>query len=332
MQFYGLSEGRMSDWHIYRECGVVIDMYKDDLNIRQYQLSDAAAIVEMINRDPFHLQKGITVDEFERYLDEPGAKSRENTFVAVRKNQIIGYISLSFVSHLSGRKVDSYSGIDVDWRRKGYGTRLIQFILEHLNQYARSEKQTIHFVLRVDSRTSGMLELALVHGMVKRHELLILRNCKIDQAQAVPLLKNYFFRSPTPQDAAIWASIYNDAFNGNKTIESVVHEFASVEFSPELNILAFTIEGEPAAFISSRMVAGVGQIPTIAVKPSFQRLGLGKALLLEILYRFKKAGANEVTLSVNTANHKAIGLYENNGFTQCATRGYYYKTISPSDN
>ncbi|WP_163952212.1 GNAT family N-acetyltransferase [Paenibacillus sp. SYP-B3998] len=307
-------------------------MYKDNLKIRQYQLSDTAFIVKMINRDPFNLQKGITVDEFERYLDKPDAKSRENTFVAVVDNQIIGYISLSFASHLTGRKVDSYSAVDVDWRRKGLGTLLIEFILQHLNQYAHSVNQTIHFVLRVDSRTPGMLELAHLHGMVKRHELLILRNSEIDQAQVVPLPTNFSFRSPTHTDATAWASVYNAAFNGNKTTDSVVHEFGSSEFRPDLSLLALTIEGEPVAFISSKMVGGVGQIPTIAVKPSYQRLGLGKALLLEGLYRFKKAGANEITLSVNTANDKAIDLYEKNGFIHSSSRSYYFKTISPSDS
>jgi ribosomal protein S18 acetylase RimI-like enzyme len=306
-------------------------MYNYDLKIRQYQLSDAEYITNIINRDPFNLQKGITANEFERYLDEPGAKIRVNTFVAIINNQIIGYISLCFVDTPTDIKVDSYSAVDVDWRRKGIGTILFQFIIKHLNQCASHENRMINFVHRVDSRIPGMLELALFHDMVKGHELWMLRNSELDSINVFPLLKFYSFSSPTFKDATAWASIYNDAFNGNKTTESVVHEFSSTEYNPDLYILVSNLEGEPVAYISSKLVGDVGQIPTIAVKQDFQNQGLGKALLTEALSRLKKAGANEVTLSVSTGNNIATKLYEKIGFTTYATRSYYYKKISPTE-
>ncbi|UKS29337.1 hypothetical protein LOZ80_10540 [Paenibacillus sp. HWE-109] len=62
-----------------------------NITIRKYDSSDAAPIVNLINQDEYNLQKGMTIQEFERYLDDPGARSRDHTFVAVSHEQIIGY-------------------------------------------------------------------------------------------------------------------------------------------------------------------------------------------------------------------------------------------------
>ncbi|NOU67766.1 GNAT family N-acetyltransferase [Paenibacillus sp. LMG 31461] len=305
-------------------------MYEQEVTIRPYQDSDAESIVAIINRDSLHLQNGMHIHEFERFLDEPGARTREHTFVANLHDQIVGYISLCFVETTNGRKVDSFSAVDIPWRRKGIGTILFQFILNHLNAVVSQEDRTIHFVLRVDSRTTGMLELARSHGMEKKHTLLLLRKDDLVHIRNCYVTPNYSFKSPTLQQADAWASIYNDAFQGKKTVESVVYELEGASHS-DLNILAFHPgEDEPVAFISSQLVGDRGDIATIAVKQDYQGRGIGHALLIENLLRLKNAGANEITLSVNSANLKAIRLYEKVGFTTYATRSYFFKQISPA--
>ncbi|WP_283214783.1 GNAT family N-acetyltransferase [Paenibacillus sp. HWE-109] len=125
--------------------------------------------------------------------------------------------------------------------------------------------------------------------------------------------------------------MYNDAFNGKKTTESVVHEFNSSDFNSKLYVLACNMKGEPVAFISAKLVGEVGQIPTLAVRRDAQSQGIGTYLLLEIIDRLQMAGAKEVILSVSSTNTKAINLYEKNGFTPYAKRSYYFKKISAND-
>jgi ribosomal protein S18 acetylase RimI-like enzyme len=305
-------------------------VYEQEVTIRPYQDSDAESIVAIINRDPMHLQNGMHIQEFERYLDEPGTRASEHTFVANLHDQIVGYISLCFTETTNGRKVDSYSAVDIHWRRKGIGTILFQYILNHLKAVVSQENQTIHFVFRVDSRTTGMLELAHAHDMEKKHTLLLLRKDDLENIRDCSVTPNYSFKSPTLQQADAWASIYNDAFQGKKTAENVAYELEGASHS-ELNILAFHPgEDEPVAFISSKLVGDRGDISTIAVKQDFQGKRIGTALLTENLLRLKRAGANEVTLSVNSANLKAIRLYEKAGFSTYATRSYFFKQICPA--
>lgn len=301
----------------------------DGLVIRPYRQSDAGAIAEMINRDPYNLQKGITPAEYDRYLDEPGERIRENTFAAFVQRQLIGYISLCFCANVDHMVVYSYSGVDVAWRRRGAGRMLFQFIIDHLNQVAKKEKRRIVFVHRVDSRIPGLMELAVQHQMVKRHESLMLRAALSAPVPIVPLT-GYTFRTPLTSDAEAWAAIYNDAFNVcSKTKDHIVHEFSSSDFNPDLYILASDEKGDAAAFISSIVVGETGKIPTIAVKRSRQGQGLGMALLAEALVRLYRSGAKEVTLSVAKDNDRAIQLYSKFGFAPYASRCNFIKEFSP---
>ncbi|MFC0390096.1 GNAT family N-acetyltransferase [Paenibacillus mendelii] len=297
--------------------------------IRLYQQSDAEAIAAMINQDPLNFQYGLTAQEFDRELDEPGERIRENTFVLLVHAQIIGYLSLCFSDSGDRIHVYCYAGVDQDWRRKGIGTRILQFIVQHLTNIAVSEERTIVFVHRADSRAAGLTELALQQDMIPGHELRILRNAQLDRIAADPL-PGYVLSSPKHSDAASWAAIYNDAFGGHKTADQVIHEFKRSDYNPDLYILATSIDGMPAAFVSSKLVGEMGKIPTLAVRPEHQGQGLGQALLAEVLTRLRKAGAIEVTLTVGIDNRKALHLYKKLGFGSYATRCNYYKEIRPS--
>jgi ribosomal protein S18 acetylase RimI-like enzyme len=296
---------------------------KNDLIIRRYQSSDADTIADMINRDEYNFQKGITAAEFDRYVDEPGERIRENTFVAILNSRMVGYVSLCFVKAPDKITVYSYSAVDVDWRRKGIGSILFEFIMEHLKICSEKEAVEIAFVHRVDSRVPGMLKLAKKHEMQKQHESSILRNTVLNQNTFFSLPQGFSFRSPTLMDASDWADIYNRAFNGNKTAENVIHEFKSSEFSSDLYILVLSPLGKPIGFISSVLSENQGRIPTIAVKPEFQGRGIGKALLSEALLRLKDQEAKQVTLSVDIKNEKAQKLYSKFGFSHWAKRSNY---------
>ncbi|MDF2717451.1 MAG: family N-acetyltransferase [Paenibacillus sp.] len=262
---------------------------KDELHIRRYEPADAGQIVEIIAKDPFNLQKGASAADFDRGLDEPGERIRENTFAALIGNVMVGYVSLCFVDAPDKYTVYSYSSVDVDWRRRGIGSVLFCFIMDHLKRSADKEGRRLEFVHRVDSRVPGMRELALRYGMNVRNEALIMRKGELQEAgffSPAPFPDGIYFRSPVLGDAADWAAVYNDAFYGSKTIESVVHEFQSSEFSPQFYILAHDAANKPAAFILS-------------------------------------VGVKEVTLSVDSGNEKAQRLYRQFGFTPWAKRSNF---------
>lgn len=63
----------------------------------------------------------------------------------------------------------------------------------------------------------------------------------------------------------------------------------------------------------------------IAIREEVWGLGLGNALLAEILECAQKAGFEQVELEVVSENHKAISLYEKFGFKKYGTRERGFK-------
>lgn len=80
-----------------------------------------------------------------------------------------------------------------------------------------------------------------------------------------------------------------------------------------------------------RVVGEQGDIQTIAVRPGSRRLGIGRAMLLELLAEAKRRRASEIFLEVRIDNPGAIALYESLGFQRLAVRPRYYPGATPAD-
>jgi len=72
------------------------------------------------------------------------------------------------------------------------------------------------------------------------------------------------------------------------------------------------------------VAAGEAELLNLCIHPAYWRQGLGRALLRHLLSLAQDAGAEDVFLEVRISNHRAIGLYEGEGFTRVGTRPDYY--------
>src|SRR5690606_3134894 len=198
---------------------------ESDLVFRLHKQTDTAKIVTMINRDPFHMLNGVTAESFEQDLDEPGERIRDNTFVAELGQITVGYFSLCFVDRSSYISVYCYGTVDVDWCRRGIGTAIFKFIFNRLQEISRQEDKTIHFIHRALTSIPGETSLGLHYGMQEHNCLEVLCLKDLKNLKVFNLPSEFQFRSPTLEDASSWVNIYNDAFGGNKTAESVIYEF-----------------------------------------------------------------------------------------------------------
>ncbi len=72
------------------------------------------------------------------------------------------------------------------------------------------------------------------------------------------------------------------------------------------------------------LLAGEAHIITVAIQPSWQRLGLGEQLLIHLLAVAKELAATVATLEVRRSNHAAIALYQKYGFAEVGCRRGYY--------
>lgn len=80
------------------------------------------------------------------------------------------------------------------------------------------------------------------------------------------------------------------------------------------------------AFVGMRMQAQEGHITNIAVKPSYQRQGIGTFLLRTMIKVAMRNHARQMTLEVRTDNEAAKSVYKKLGFKPNFVRKNYYLT------
>jgi ribosomal-protein-alanine N-acetyltransferase len=72
------------------------------------------------------------------------------------------------------------------------------------------------------------------------------------------------------------------------------------------------------------MIADDGHVATIAVDPAWQRRGIARCLLAELVRQAMALGANQLTLEVRVSNRGAQDLYRSFGFAPGGARKAYY--------
>jgi tRNA threonylcarbamoyladenosine biosynthesis protein TsaB len=81
----------------------------------------------------------------------------------------------------------------------------------------------------------------------------------------------------------------------------------------------------PAGFAVARDLGGEAEILTIGVLPRMRRLGIGRALLADIIAQAGRQGVDSVVLEVAADNEPARRLYASQGFAQVGRRPRYYR-------
>src|ERR1700741_2072057 len=111
-----------------------------------------------------------------------------------------------------------------------------------------------------------------------------------------------------------WAAYYGELQGANGDLMLVARASKSA-----------TLESAPiAGYIVARETAGELHINNFAVRPTFQRRGIGPTLLHRGLDEGRHRHANAAFLEVRSSNHTAQALYEKCGFRAIARRANYY--------
>lgn len=74
------------------------------------------------------------------------------------------------------------------------------------------------------------------------------------------------------------------------------------------------VQNQVAAFACLWLIADQAKVQNIAVHPAFQRRGLGRFLLLQMLALARELGALRAGLEVRSGNFAALSLYYSLGF------------------
>lgn len=84
-------------------------------------------------------------------------------------------------------------------------------------------------------------------------------------------------------------------------------------------------DGAPVGFLLTRALKDEAEILTFAVRPSFQKEGVGRCLLKQLIIFFNAVGCGRIFLEVAVDNEAAINLYRSEGFSIVGTRPNYYQ-------
>ena len=137
--------------------------------------------------------------------------------------------------------------------------------------------------------------------------------------------REYFVESLAPDDLEAVAAIHREDF---------ARPWSALEFAALLRqdtVFGFVTREigrggqSPVAFVLARLVAGEGEILTVAVAQSHRRLGLGWQLMDAVLRELHRNRADSLFLEVDEANEGAIALYRRFGFRQVGHRPGYYR-------
>jgi mycothiol synthase len=94
------------------------------------------------------------------------------------------------------------------------------------------------------------------------------------------------------------------------------------EFRPELSLLA-TATQQPVGFV----VCSDEWIVQVGTRPEWRGRGLGSALVIEALRRWRAAGGERMLLDVNANNPMARRVYERLGFEVIGRRARYVRAL-----
>ena len=110
------------------------------------------------------------------------------------------------------------------------------------------------------------------------------------------------------------------------------HPWTRGNFSDSLaagyHCLIMEIGGEIIGYSVVMIAAGEAHLLNLSIAAGWQRRGLGRELLSQVLNLVRDERAKRILLEVRQSNTAAQALYENSGFSRIAVRRDYYPARS----
>jgi ribosomal protein S18 acetylase RimI-like enzyme len=222
-------------------------------------------------------------------------------------------------------------------RSSGLEDEMLRWSISHFEALAREKGRALDYV--VDAREDDAERRALLerHGFApsahwQQYHLQRLLHAPIPVASPPA---GFTLRSLAgPAEAPAAAAVQRAAFDSeNMTDHWRRRVVQSSAYIPDLDVVAAAPDGRLAAFCLCWLDRTdpervQGQIEPLAVHPDCQRLGLGRAVLLEGLRRMQAHGAQEAHIEVDNMNDAAGALYTGHGgFTLAYRAMKYYRTF-----
>jgi ribosomal protein S18 acetylase RimI-like enzyme len=177
--------------------------------------------------------------------------------------------------------------------------------------------------------------LAEAHGfLLDEHERYVVLRHPLGDLAPVPALPEGFALRPLAgeREAAAYAELHRAAFeSAAMTADWRARTLRMPQYRPDLDLVVVAPDGALAGFCVGWLEPArrVAQVEPIGVHPRFQQVGLGRALLLEMLRRFKACGADSALVETDVERTPARRAYESAGFRQEHVVRWKRKALDP---
>ena len=84
-------------------------------------------------------------------------------------------------------------------------------------------------------------------------------------------------------------------------------------------------DGDVVGYVGAQIVPDEADMMNLAVDEKYRRMGIGKALVDQLVEKLHKRSVRSLTLEVRVSNLLAISLYESMGFSVVGKRPNYYQ-------
>ncbi|RIK33128.1 MAG: hypothetical protein DCC55_35540 [Chloroflexi bacterium] len=209
---------------------------------------------------------------------------------------------------------------------------ILQWGIQRGPALAQTQQAPFTFLVFVAESQPEIAALAETHGF-RREEparVLLIRE-QPEPPSAPPLADGFTVRHLRgPDEAAAATALLAAAFDLTVVTERWRRRILEqAAYRPELDVVVEAPTGALAAFcLCWRNPDGrTGQIEPMGTHPAYQRLGLGRAALVEGLHRLHEQGVRTVYVGTSMANQRSLPLYQSVGFRLHHRKLCYRQTI-----
>ncbi len=189
---------------------------------------------------------------------------------------------------------------------------ILAWATERMTAIARERNDELPLVVYLTPERAAHLPLVEAHGF--QHDAdwdIVHLERPLDEPIAPVPLPDGFAVRPMNGQVEAYVDLHQTAFGSKNMRESWrARTLTMSAYRPELDVFIVDPTGRPVAFCIGWLQGDEGQVEPLGVHPDFQRLGLGRAVLLDMLRRFQTHGATRASIHSYKQNDPALALYQ----------------------
>ena len=226
----------------------------------------------------------------------------------------VGYVAYSPIAGLP-HLADLYGYIVPYYRRKGYASRMLSFMLDEL-----ANTSITQIAAPSEDINSSSAEFLRYHGFFVEHVEWDMVRYSLDDLSPPDL---EIVELPLDEGVPLLRELYNFNFKDSAWYQPYgSNAELREELGPDGRCFFAYEDGQPIAFIGATIENNSADLEPVGVVQAHRNKGVGQRTLNALLNKLKADGLESVSLTVWSTNAIAVKVYTKAGFQIVNTRTY----------